>query len=93
MSEPILCEYLLKLATEPSTRERFTKLSCEDRKTFLINLGLHEEAACALAEFNDEGIKNAVVAELKAKGGVPTGPHHTIQMSLDLIDSLTTQDK
>ena len=60
MSEPILCEYLLKLATDAPTRDRFKKLSCADRKTFLINLGLLDEPARALAEFDDDAIKKAV---------------------------------
>ncbi len=73
MSEPILCEYLLKLATDIPTRDRFTNLSCEDRKTFLKDLGLPDEPARALAEFDDDAIKKAVVNELKSSGALPNG--------------------
>ncbi len=88
MSEPILCEYLLKLATDAPTRDRFKKLSCADRENFLIVLGLDEGAASALASWDEYAIKEYVDKELNPKG-VPVGKLHTIQMAVNLPDSLT----
>jgi hypothetical protein len=93
MAEPILCEYLLKLATDPLARGRFLELTKDERIRFLTTLGLFDGPAKALAKFDEDALIEAVENELKSLGGVPIGPHHTIQMSLVLPDSLTTREK
>jgi hypothetical protein len=94
MPEPILSEYLLKLATDPNARDRFIKLNPTERLTFLKTLGLHDGPARALADGDDKKIAAAVESELQPRGGNATsGGRHTIQMSIEVQVNPATHEK
>ncbi len=94
MSEPILSEYLLKLATDSNVRDRFVKLTPDERVTFLKNLGLHDGPARALAHGDDAQIAAAVESELQPLGGsAASGGRHTIQISIHVVLNPTTTHK
>ena len=91
MSEPILSEYLLKLATDSRACDRFTKLTPDERFRFLKTLGLHDGPARALADGDDQGITAAVENELQPRGAPANGPRHTIQLSIEVAADLLTR--
>jgi hypothetical protein len=93
MPEPILCEYLLKLVTDADARARFFALEKPDKIKFLMTLGLLEGPANDLASLDEFRLKQDVEDELKSKDIAPIGGHHTIQMTINLPDSLKTHKK
>lgn len=94
MPEPILSEYLLKLATDANARDRFMKLNPDERVTFLKTLGLHDGPARALADGDNDKIAAAVESELQPRGdNASSGGRHTIQMSIQIAMNPLTPKK
>jgi hypothetical protein len=88
MSKPVLCKYLLKLATDTTARDRFKSLSVAERVTFLKTLGLLDVPAKALAELESNStalpvVVAAVQKELQGSAAQPIHPH-TIQLTVNL---------
>lgn len=84
MTHPRLTEFLLKLATDPATLEKYQHANERERNELLEAAGLNTEQRKAILSANTRQITEQVAEELKKVGNVTHAGHDIIHLQISV---------